>query len=81
MLKKRLKVSKEKILVRGYEVTLYFDKDDGVYVAEAVDLPGCMAHGNTQEQAAKEIGLAIDEHKKVCALLRKKIAPPMKVYA
>ena len=34
-----------------YEVILYWDKDDEVFVAEVPELPGCMAHGSTKSGA------------------------------
>jgi predicted RNase H-like HicB family nuclease len=47
-----------------YEIILYWSEEDKVFIAEVPELPGCMAHGDTQEQAlanAKEaIRLWID---------------------
>lgn len=47
-----------------YEVILYWSEEDKVFVAEVPELPGCMAHGKTQEvalaQAKKAIRLWID---------------------
>ena len=34
-----------------YEVILYWDKDDEIFVAEVPELPGCMAHGSTKSDA------------------------------
>ena len=34
-----------------YEVVIYWSDEDGVFIAEAPELPGCMAHGVTQEAA------------------------------
>jgi len=34
-----------------YETIIYWSEEDGVFVAEVPELPGCMAHGDTQEQA------------------------------
>ena len=34
-----------------YNFTLYWSNEDGVFVAEVPELPGCMAHGNTPELA------------------------------
>lgn len=42
-----------------YEVILYWSREDDCYVAEAPELPGCMAHGATQELALKNINEAI----------------------
>ncbi len=35
----------------NYEIILYWSGEDGVFVAEVPELPGCMAHGDTQEAA------------------------------
>ena len=34
-----------------YEVIIYWSDEDGVFVAEVPELPGCAAHGDTQESA------------------------------
>jgi len=34
-----------------YEIILYWSEDDKVFIAEVPELPGCMAHGDTQEAA------------------------------
>ena len=34
-----------------YEIILYWNEEDRVFVAEVPELPGCMAHGQTQEDA------------------------------
>ncbi len=36
-----------------YEVILYWSNVDDAFVAEVPELPGCMAHGDTQEAALK----------------------------
>ena len=43
-----------------YEVILYWSNADGVFVAEVPELPGCMAHGDTQEAALKNINQAME---------------------
>ncbi len=35
----------------NYEIILYWSEEDGVFVAEVPELPGCTAHGDTQEAA------------------------------
>ena len=34
-----------------YEVIIYWSDEDGAFVAEVPELPGCAAHGSTQEAA------------------------------
>lgn len=50
-----------------YEIILYWSNEDGVFIAEVPELPGCMAHGGTQEEALQNIndamGLWIDTAK------------------
>lgn len=42
-----------------YEVILYWSAEDKVFVAEVPELPGCMAHGKTQQAALKSANDAI----------------------
>ena len=42
-----------------YEIVMYWSTDDNAFVAEVPELPGCMAHGNTQEDALKNINEAM----------------------
>jgi predicted RNase H-like HicB family nuclease len=34
-----------------YEIIIYWSGEDGVYVAEVPELPGCSAHGESYESA------------------------------
>jgi predicted RNase H-like HicB family nuclease len=47
-----------------YEVIIYWSEEDQVFVAEVPELPGCAAHGDTQQaalaSAQEAIGLWID---------------------
>ena len=42
-----------------YEIIIYWSNEDCVYVAEAPELPGCAAHGDTQEAALNHINEAV----------------------
>ncbi len=42
-----------------YEIVLYWSDEDQVFVAEVPELPGCMAHGKTQEMALTSAKKAI----------------------
>jgi predicted RNase H-like HicB family nuclease len=43
-----------------YEIILYWSNEDRVYVAEVPELPGCMAHGDSLENALENIKTAIE---------------------
>ena len=38
-----------------HEINLYWSKEDQAFIAEAPELPGCMAHGDDQEAALRNI--------------------------
>lgn len=42
-----------------YEVILFWSHEDDAFVAEVPELPGCMAHGASQEAALKQVKEAI----------------------
>jgi predicted RNase H-like HicB family nuclease len=42
-----------------YEVIRYWSDEDQVFVAEVPELPGCMAHGDSQETALANVKEAI----------------------
>ncbi len=42
-----------------YEIIIYWSNEDDAFVAEAPELPGCMAHGGTQEEALEQINQAV----------------------
>jgi predicted RNase H-like HicB family nuclease len=41
--------------MQRYEIIIYWNAEDDVFVAEVPELPGCMAHGNTEELALKNV--------------------------
>lgn len=38
-----------------YEIIMYWSAEDKVFVAEIPELPGCIAHGDTEEKALKSV--------------------------
>jgi predicted RNase H-like HicB family nuclease len=47
---------------QGYEVRIWYSPDPGdeCFVAQVVDMPGVMAHGETRADAAREIQVALE---------------------
>lgn len=43
-----------------YEIVMYWSDEDEAFICEVPELGGCMAHGDTQEIALKNIQEAID---------------------
>lgn len=43
-----------------YEIILYWSNADDAFVAEVPELAGCTAHGDTQEEALKNINQAME---------------------
>lgn len=44
-----------------YEIIIYWSTADQVFVAEMPELNGCIAHGDTQDEALKEIHVVAKE--------------------
>jgi predicted RNase H-like HicB family nuclease len=41
--------------MQRYEIIIYWSNEDEIFVAEVPELPGCMAHGDTEESALQNI--------------------------
>lgn len=42
-----------------YEIIIYWSREDEAFIAEVPELPGCMAHGESSEDALKNAKEAI----------------------
>jgi predicted RNase H-like HicB family nuclease len=44
-----------------YEIIIYWSESDDAFVAEIPELKGCIAHGNTQDEALREVNYVASE--------------------
>lgn len=44
-----------------YEIIIYWSDEDASFIAEAPELPGCMADGATYQEALAALGTVIDD--------------------
>ncbi|HHT9122413.1 MAG TPA: type II toxin-antitoxin system HicB family antitoxin [Candidatus Wunengus sp. YC63] len=42
-----------------YEMIIYWDKTDNIYVVDVPELPGCMAHGKSKKEALENAEKAV----------------------
>ena len=63
--------------MQKYSITIQYDSIDNIYVASVPELEGCMAHGKTPEEAAKEIQVAIKGWLKVAEERGVRIPEPL----
>ncbi|MBU3966832.1 MAG: type II toxin-antitoxin system HicB family antitoxin [Euryarchaeota archaeon] len=59
-----------------YEMVVYWSDEDGVYVVEVPELPGCMADGNTYEEAIDNTLLVIREWMETAKEIGREIPKP-----
>ena len=43
-----------------YEMIIYWDKTDNIYVVDVPELPGCMAHGKSKKEALENAEKAVE---------------------
>lgn len=43
-----------------YEIIIYWSREDQAFIAEVPELPGCIAHGPTAEDALASVQQAMD---------------------
>jgi predicted RNase H-like HicB family nuclease len=59
-----------------YEIILYWSHEDQAIIAEAPELPGCMADGKTYAEALDNIQVAITEWIETAQFLKRPIPEP-----
>jgi len=47
-------------MMSRYSISVQYDDRDNIYVAKIPELDGCLAHGDTVEDAIKEIQIALE---------------------
>jgi predicted RNase H-like HicB family nuclease len=59
-----------------YEMHLYWSQEDGAYIAEVADLPGCVADGATYEEAVANARTVIAQWIESARSIGRGIPPP-----
>jgi len=59
-----------------YEVILYWSNDDGAFIAEVPELPGCVADGATYQAALANVEVVIREWVETAKELGRPIPEP-----
>lgn len=60
-----------------YQIVLYWSSEDNCFIAEVPELAGCMADGETQEEALKNTETVITEWIETAKLLGREIPQPL----
>jgi predicted RNase H-like HicB family nuclease len=59
-----------------YEIIVYWSQEDNRFIAEVPELSGCMADGENQIEALKNVNLIIDEWIEIAVQTRRNIPIP-----
>jgi len=59
-----------------YEVIMYWSSDDNCYITEVPELPGCIADGNTPQEAINNTQIVIGEWIETARLRGQEIPQP-----
>ena len=61
---------------KKYEIIIFWSDEDNAYVAEVPELPGCMADGNTYQEARSNAERVIEEWIETALALGRPIPRP-----
>ena len=59
-----------------YQLTIYWRDEDGVFVADIPELPGCMAHGDSHQEALAQAQAAISNWLETAKRIGRPISQP-----
>lgn len=59
-----------------YELIIYWSDEDGAFIAEVPELPGCAADGKTYEEVLANVQVVIDEWIETATALGRSIPAP-----
>lgn len=59
-----------------YEMIIYWSHEDGAFIAEVPELPGCTADGSTYREAVENVEVVIQEWIETAKELGKPIPQP-----
>lgn len=59
-----------------YEIIIFWSEEDGTYLAEVPELPGCMADGETPVKALQNVEVVISEWIETATELGREIPQP-----
>jgi predicted RNase H-like HicB family nuclease len=63
-------------MIPRYEVIIYWSQEDGAFIAEVPELPGCAADGVTYQQAIANVEVVIQEWVETAKELGRPIPTP-----
>ena len=63
-------------MMHKYETIIYWSNEDNCYVAEVPELAGCMADGETMEEALRNVAVVVDEWIETADMLKREIPAP-----
>ena len=64
------------VKMNRYEIIIYWSEDDGAFIAEVPELPGCAADGTTYQEALANVENVINEWIETAKELGREIPRP-----
>ena len=64
-----------------YEIDVYWSEEDGVYLTEVSDLPGCIADGKTRSEALQNVEISASEWIETARVFGRAVPEPSRRYA